>query len=33
MQVHRGNILRKMQAGSFATLVGQASKLQLETSP
>jgi FixJ family two-component response regulator len=33
VQVHRGNIMRKMQAGSFATLVRQASKLQLETSP
>jgi FixJ family two-component response regulator len=32
VQVHRGNIMRKMQAGSFATLVRQASKLQLETS-
>jgi FixJ family two-component response regulator len=30
--VHRGHIMRKMQAGSFATLVRQASKLQLETS-
>ena len=32
VQVHRGNIMRKMQADSFATLVRQASKLQLETS-
>jgi FixJ family two-component response regulator len=31
VQVHRGNIMRKMQANSFATLVRQASKLQLET--
>jgi FixJ family two-component response regulator len=33
VQVHRGHIMRKMQADSFATLVKQASKLQLETSP
>jgi FixJ family two-component response regulator len=32
VQVHRGHIMRKMQAGSFATLVRQASKPQLETS-
>ncbi|MFL9906541.1 response regulator transcription factor [Paraburkholderia sp. RL17-337-BIB-A] len=32
VQVHRGNIMRKMQADSFATLVRQASRLQLETS-
>jgi FixJ family two-component response regulator len=32
VQVHRGHIMRKMQANSFATLVRQASKLQLETS-
>jgi FixJ family two-component response regulator len=32
VQVHRGNIMRKMQANSFATLVRQAGKLQLETS-
>jgi FixJ family two-component response regulator len=32
VQVHRGQIMRKMQADSFATLVRQASKLQLETS-
>jgi FixJ family two-component response regulator len=32
VQVHRGHIMRKMQAGSFATLVRLASKLQLETS-
>ena len=33
VQVHRGHIMRKMQAASFATLVRQASKLQLETLP
>ncbi|MFM0221919.1 response regulator transcription factor [Paraburkholderia dipogonis] len=33
VQVHRGHIMRKMQADSFATLVRQASKLQLEASP
>src|SRR3984893_11194774 len=33
VQVHRGQIMRKMQADSFATLDRQASKLQLETSP
>src|SRR6201996_2103760 len=33
VQVHRGHIMSKMQSGSFATLVGQASKLQLEASP
>jgi FixJ family two-component response regulator len=33
VQVHRGHIMRKMQADSFATLVRQASKLQLEISP
>jgi FixJ family two-component response regulator len=32
VQVHRGHIMRKMQADSFATLVRHASKLQLETS-
>ena len=32
VQVHRGHIMRKMQADSFATLVRQASKLRLETS-
>jgi FixJ family two-component response regulator len=32
VQVHRGNIMRKMQADSFATLVRQASRLQLEIS-
>jgi FixJ family two-component response regulator len=33
VQVHRGHIMRKMQADSFATLVKQAGKLQLQTSP
>ena len=33
VQVHRGHIMKKMQADSFATLVRQASKLRLETSP
>jgi DNA-binding CsgD family transcriptional regulator len=28
VQVHRGHIMRKMQADSFATLVRQASKLR-----
>jgi FixJ family two-component response regulator len=32
VQVHRGHIMRKIQADSFAMLVRQASKLQLETS-
>jgi FixJ family two-component response regulator len=32
VQMHRAHIMRKMQADSFATLVKQASKLQLETS-
>jgi FixJ family two-component response regulator len=32
VQVHRARIMTKMQADSFATLVRQASKLQLETS-
>jgi FixJ family two-component response regulator len=32
VQVHRGHIMRKMQADSFASLVRQASKLRLETS-
>ena len=32
VQVHRGHIMKKMQADSFATLVRQASTLQLETS-
>jgi len=33
VQVHRGHIMKKMQADSFATLVKQAGKLQLETPP
>jgi|SRR5579864_5212142 len=33
VQVHRGHIMRKMQADSFAALAKQASKLQLESSP
>jgi FixJ family two-component response regulator len=32
VQIHRGHIMRKMQADSFATLVKLASKLNLETS-
>ena len=32
VQIHRGHIMKKMQADSFATLVRQASKLQLQTS-
>ncbi|MFM0199515.1 response regulator [Paraburkholderia fungorum] len=32
VQVHRGHIMRKMQADSFAALVRLAGKLQLETS-
>jgi FixJ family two-component response regulator len=32
VQVHRGHIMRKMQADSFATLVKLASKLQMQTS-
>jgi len=32
VQVHRAHIMRKMQADSFATLIRQASKLQLEIS-
>jgi FixJ family two-component response regulator len=32
VQIHRGHIMRKMRADSFATLVRQASKLQLDTS-
>ena len=31
VQIHRGHIMRKMQADSFATLVKLASKLNLET--
>jgi len=30
VQIHRGNIMRKMKADSFATLVKQAGKLNLE---
>ena len=33
VQVHRSHIMRKMQADTFATLVRQAGKLQLDTSP
>ena len=32
VQIHRGHIMRKMQADSFATLVKLASKLSLESS-
>jgi FixJ family two-component response regulator len=32
VQIHRGNIMRKMKADSFATLVKQAGKLNLEQS-
>jgi FixJ family two-component response regulator len=32
VQVHRGRIMRKMQADSFSTLVRQVSKLQIEIS-
>lgn len=32
VQIHRGHIMRKMEADSFATLVKLASKLSLETS-
>ncbi|WP_042876091.1 response regulator transcription factor [Cupriavidus necator] len=31
VQVHRGHIMKKMRAPSFATLVRQASRLELET--
>lgn len=31
VQIHRGHIMRKMEADSFATLVKQAGKLKLET--
>jgi FixJ family two-component response regulator len=31
VQIHRGHIMRKMEADSFATLVKLAGKLQLET--
>jgi FixJ family two-component response regulator len=30
VQIHRGNIMRKMKAGSFAALVKLAEKLALE---
>ena len=33
VQVHRGRIMRKMGADSFATLVKQAGKLRLEAPP
>ncbi|WP_179402796.1 response regulator transcription factor [Burkholderia guangdongensis] len=33
VQIHRGRIMRKMRADSFATLVRQASKLQLDEPP
>jgi FixJ family two-component response regulator len=32
VQIHRGHIMRKMEADSFATLVKLASKLNLESS-
>ena len=32
VQIHRGHIMRKMEANSFATLVKLASKLNLESS-
>jgi FixJ family two-component response regulator len=32
VQIHRGHIMRKMQADSFAALVKLASKLNLESS-
>jgi FixJ family two-component response regulator len=32
VQIHRGNIMRKMKADSFATLVKLAGKLNLEQS-
>jgi FixJ family two-component response regulator len=31
VQIHRGHIMRKMEADSFATLVKLASKLNLES--
>ena len=31
VQIHRGHIMRKMEADSFATLVKQAAKLEFET--
>jgi len=33
LQIHRGNIMRKMQAGSFAELVRMASALELPITP
>ena len=32
VQIHRGHIMRKMEANSFATLVKLASRLKIETS-
>jgi FixJ family two-component response regulator len=32
VQIHRGHIMRKMEADSFATLVKLAGKLKLEAS-
>jgi FixJ family two-component response regulator len=32
VQIHRGHIMRKMEADSFATLVKLAGKLNLESS-
>jgi FixJ family two-component response regulator len=32
VQIHRGHIMRKMEADSFATLVKLAGKLKLESS-
>ena len=32
VQIHRGHIMRKMEADSFATLVKLASRLNLESS-
>jgi FixJ family two-component response regulator len=31
VQIHRGHIMRKMEADSFATLVRLAGKLRIET--
>jgi len=31
VQIHRGHIMRKMEADSFASLVKQAAKLEFET--
>jgi FixJ family two-component response regulator len=33
VQIHRGHIMRKMEADSFATLVKLAAKLKLEPTP